>query len=238
MTITCTINRVLALALIIGMSTSSVWAEGNFTASNISLVSEVKRSSNPAFLGMGWGEDKVVEDTIPKTPKEIRLAFVKDNLYMMVLTNAASHSFFGGATLGLVTAQPFGVLLGGVVGALQGRSDRYKAAEIKLHEMEQEILASEDFDITEEEERLAYFAGKDIHAYLPKISPLFAKKEVPVINEPPVVASDDPVIVVSRAPIIDPIIDIDHCRSDRSGDNASLAYRLSLQANLCRYSMR
>ena len=121
----------------------------------------------------------------PLTPKEIRITTVRSSLDWMILKKSSSNGIIGGIVGGLATVHPVGLLLGGVTGAYQGKSTRYEEAQGKLNKMEQEILESKDYELTQEEIRLANYAGTDLYKKLSITPPLETKTTINITHPSP-----------------------------------------------------
>ncbi len=158
----------LGVALLISISSSSSFSQpaqpskstSAFQKTDVSLLFEIGREFNTHKKG------KSATRTTPMSPKEIRISTVKNSLDWMILKKSSSNTIMGGLAGALTTAHPVGLLLGGVTGAYQGKSTRYEEAQGKLHEMEQDILVSKDYEITSEEFRLASYSGTDLYEIL------------------------------------------------------------------------
>lgn len=88
-----------------------------------------------------------------------RIKRVEKGLNKLVTKKSFKTSIMGTVLSAAATAHPVGAIVGGVVGAIIGRGDDYEAVESKLHEMEQDIIVSEEDFLTAEELRLADFSA-------------------------------------------------------------------------------
>lgn len=162
----------LGIALLISISSNPTFSQpvqaskktSAFQKTDASLLFEIERGFNTHRKG------KSITRTTPMTPKEIRISTVRNSLDWMILKKSSSNGIIGSLAGALTTAHPLGLLVGGVTGAYQGKSTRYEEAQGKLNEMEQEILASKNYELTSEELRLASYAGTDLYEKL-SISP-------------------------------------------------------------------
>ncbi|OUR90585.1 hypothetical protein A9Q81_19060 [Gammaproteobacteria bacterium 42_54_T18] len=202
-------------------SDNNIKNPSNFQKTDISLIYDIKNKSKE-------NNRKKNDDDTPKkikmTPKEIRLEIVRNSIKKMVLKNSTSNSVLGGVIGAVATAQPAGLLLGGVAGILQGKSMRYEEAQAKLHKMEKAILASEDYELTAEEIRLAAYSEVNLFEFLAlSSSPITIKVNTGKPKRKPPQLSQHP---------------INNCYGYSSGESdASSISRKRLLASKCLYNM-
>jgi len=91
---------------------------------------------------------------------------VKKGLNKLIIKNSIPNTLIGSLIGAAATIHPAGLVVGGIAGVLQGKSKRYEEAQGKLHEMEKEILSTQDYDITPEEIRLAKYSGYDLSEFV------------------------------------------------------------------------
>lgn len=145
---------------VLSQTTSTSETTSAFEKTDSSLLFEIGRDFNTNKKGKSTAKKR------PLTPKEIRISTAKESLNWMILKKSSSNGIIGGVVGAMATVHPIGLLLGGVSGAYQGKSTRYEEAQGKLHKMEQEILKSNDYELTPEEIRLASYAGTELYEKL------------------------------------------------------------------------
>ena len=231
----------LGVALLISISSSPTFSQpvqpskkaSAFQKTDASLLFEIERGFNTYKKG------KATTRTTPMSPKEIRISTVKDSLDWMILKKSSSNSIIGSLAGALTTAHPLGLLIGGVTGAYQGKSTRYEEAQGKLNEMEQEILATKNYELTSEELRLAAYAGTDLYEKLSITPPSEIKAEAIKITNNTVLEIPPPTItsVQTTAPQPDtPKIPGCYGLTDNPS-NALNAFQKRQLSTKCFYSM-
>ena len=90
--------------------------------------------------------------------KRERIQKSESNLKKIVNKQSIKSAVIGGVLAAAATAHPIGLLVGGGVGGLMGKSKRYDEAEQKFAELEQQIIVDEDDFLTEEEMQLSELA--------------------------------------------------------------------------------
>lgn len=194
----------VAVALGCGLAPYSLADTKQFQKTDASLIYEInaqKRQLNSRKVESEefsfFNFDKEPELIIP--PKQRRFDIAKGGIYRLIYKNSFRNTFWGGLIGAAATVHPAGIVLGGVAGTLQGKSKRYEEAQSKLHEMEREIFASKDYEVTDEEIRLAQYTGADLSEFF-DLSPIIETIPPIVVEEPPEVPMPVPLIAMKTLP--------------------------------------
>ncbi len=233
------------LALIVNIQASPSYADTKLQKTDTSLMLQIEKQITNKNYNEKRGfnmlsifnifdlfkSDKDVDDVEIKEPllppRKRRFDIAKKSLNKLIYKNSIPSTIWGGVIGAAATVHPAGVLLGGAAGTLQGKSKRYEEAQSKLYQMEKDIFASQDHEVTDEEIRLSLYTGSDLSEFI---------ELTPAVEPAPSSSTKTPLISMKKPSSPPPNLSLCYERSKNSKEDTNIANRRRL-ASQCFYLM-